>query len=188
MDLKKISEILVRTFEEREVRYALIGGLALGLWGIRRPTENLNFLVHRDNLDEVDRIMLGLEYEPLMRSENCSRYTSPLAAFGEVDFLHAFRPASLEMLDRARQVEAFDGALTIRVVLPEDLIGLKVQALANDARRRSSDLADIEAILDVHGQTLDWEKIRAYFAIFELSSLFGELEVEFRPSMRSSLT
>jgi hypothetical protein len=180
MDLKKISEILIRTFEEREVRYALIGGLALGLLGVRRPTENLNFLVHRDSIDEVDRIMLSLEYEPLMRSENCSRYTSPLAAFGEVDFLHAFRPATLEMLDRAQPIEAFDGAMTIRVVLPEDLIGLKVQALANDVRRRASDLADIEAILQAHGAALDWEKIGTYFALFDLNPLFSDLEREFR--------
>ncbi len=186
MDLRKISENLIRTFEEKGVRYALIGGCALKLRGVERETEDLNFLVHRGDLHEVDRAMLALEYEPQIRSENLSRYRSHLAAFGEVGFIHAFRDATLEMLDRAEALQAFDGALTVRVARPEDLIGLKVQALANDARRLEIEMADIEALLAVHGSDLDWKRIGAYFALFELTPLYNDLErLHRRPAIRT---
>lgn len=180
MNFTRISEKLLNSFEQEGVRYALIGGLALGLLGVHRATVDIDFLVHRDDLEKVERIMTALGYERHFHSENVSQYASPLAAFGEVDFLHAFREAAVGMLERAEEKETSSGALKIRTVGSEDLIGLKVQAMANDERRRKGDLADIEALLDLHGKTVDWERIRGYFALFEMEDLFDRLEGKYR--------
>jgi len=52
---------------------------------------------------DVDTIMTEMGYECRYRTENVSQYISPLKVFGEVDFLHAFREASLKMLGRAEK-------------------------------------------------------------------------------------
>lgn len=180
MNFTRVSEKLVNAFEKEGVRYALIGGLALGLLGVHRATVDIDFLVHRDDMDKVGGIMADLGYERHFRSENVSQYASPLAAFGEVDFLHAFRESAVGMLGRAEVKETFGGALKVRTVGSEDLIGLKVQAMANDERRREGDLADIEALLDRHGKVVDWDRVRSYFDLFEMEELFARLEGKYR--------
>ena len=100
MDFKLVLEKLLASFKEQGIRYALIGGFAFGLRGAGRSTVDIDFLVDRSDMDKVDTTMKGLGYECKYRSENVSQYVSPLKVFGEVDFLHAFREASLEMLER----------------------------------------------------------------------------------------
>jgi hypothetical protein len=58
------------------------------------------------------------------------------------------------MLGRAREIEAFEGTLRVRVLLPEDIIGLKVQSLANDPSR---------------------ERLREYFALFDRTEIYEEI-------------
>lgn len=51
MNFKLVLEKLLTAFTEQNVRYALLGGFALGLWGGSRSTVDLDFLVHRDDMD-----------------------------------------------------------------------------------------------------------------------------------------
>ena len=64
----------------------------------------------------------------------------------------------------------------IQVVDASDLIGLKVQASSNDARRRHLDLADIARLLETGD--VDLVRVREYFRIFdrekELDALLAE--------------
>ncbi|MEW6326249.1 MAG: nucleotidyltransferase [Thermodesulfobacteriota bacterium] len=85
-----------------------------------------------------------------------------------MDFLHAFRSASRRMLEQSEEKKIFGGRLTIRVLRPEDLVGLKVQAMVNDKSRWTNDLADIEGIMALHTADLDWSIIEEYFALFGL--------------------
>lgn len=57
MDFKAVTRILLDNFEKENVRYALIGGFALGALGVPRSTVYIDFLVHRDDLSKIDRIM-----------------------------------------------------------------------------------------------------------------------------------
>ncbi|MBI5639741.1 MAG: hypothetical protein HZA17_04880 [Nitrospirae bacterium] len=57
----------------------------------------------------------------------------------------------------------------------EDLIGFKVQAIANNASRQNTDLADIESLIAVHKHDINWSLIEEYFALFRLDELFNEL-------------
>lgn len=122
VDFKLVLEKLLAAFKEHNVSYALMGGFALGLYGVGRSTVDIDFLVHRDDIDKVDRIMQELGYKCKHRSENVSQYVSPLKVFGEVDFLHAFRDASLEMLRRTEEKEVFGGSLLVQTLKLEDLI------------------------------------------------------------------
>ena len=178
MDFKTVLSTLLKRFEERRVRYGLMGGFALGLWGVPRSTADLDFLVHREDLDVIDAVMRELGYELKFRSDNVSQYVASLKVFGELDFLHAFRKAGLEMLERAVEKAIFGGELKIRVLRPEDLIGLKLQAIKNDPARKGQDVADIKALASAQRGNLDWALIAQYAEILEAGELLRELREE----------
>ena len=176
MDYKLVFEQLLKSFHEKHVRYALIGGFALGVQGVSRATTDIDFLVHRDDMPKVDIILCELGYELLYRSENVSQYKSPLKILGSVDFLHAFREISVEILQRAQEKMIFNETTALKVATVEDLIGLKVQAMANDISRKSTELMDIESLLAEHGHSVDWSLLESFFSLFGLDELFGQLK------------
>lgn len=183
MDFKVVTEKLLAAFKDSGINYALMGGFAMGLFGGSRSTVDIDFLVNRDDMDKVDIIMQKLGYECKHRSENVSQYISPSQVMGEVDFLHAFREASLEMLERVDEKEIFSGALKIKVLKPEDLIGLKVQAIKNDPSRKPVDMADIETLLSLHSKNLDWTMIKEYFKLFNMENDYNRLKEEYNENL-----
>lgn len=175
MDFRLVLEKLLAGFHGNDIRYALLGGMALGAWGAPRGTVDIDFLVHFDDMPKVDAIMLGLGYQCRYRTENVSQYISPLNIFGEVDFLHAFRSPSLSMIQRAEDRKIFDGTVSVKVLIIEDLIGLKVQAMANNESRMAQDMTDIESLLALHASAVDWTLIEEYFALFFFDDQCKEL-------------
>ena len=180
MDFKLVFEKLLKRFHEHNVRYALIGGFALGAQGVVRATVDIDFLVHRDDMASVHKIMHQLGYECRYQTENVSQYASPLKVLGEVDFLHAFREIAVGMIKRAEEKRIFNEELAIRVLKVEDLIGFKVQAMANDEGRKTIDLADIESLVALHRTSLDWNTVEEYFSLFGFDELFAELKERHR--------
>lgn len=119
-------------------------------------------------MERIAAIMAAHEYECRYKTENVSQYVSPLRVFGEVDFLHAFRDAAVAMLKRTTVKTAFYGALNINVLKPEDLIGLKLQAMKNDPARHAVDASDIRALMRVCGGSLDIKAVKKYFELFKM--------------------
>lgn len=176
MDFKLVTEKLAAAFLQNKVQYALIGGYAVSLWGLPRATVDLDFLVRRTDMEMVREIVESLGYHCIHTSENVTQFDAADNALGEVDFLHAFRPASLAMLERAELKTVFDGQEPVPVILPEDLIGLKVQAIANKPSRMAIDKADIEGLMQLCGDQLDWQQVADYFALFDMTTLYLELK------------
>jgi predicted nucleotidyltransferase len=185
MDFERVLRDLVSDFNERDVPYAMMGGSALGALGISRATMDVDFLVARDALPQVDEIMQRRGYRLRFRSENVSHFAADSLGLGQVDFLHAFREISTGMLRRALEVPAFAGSLRIRTLQPEDIVGLKVQALTNDPRRERRDLADIELLAERYSGEIDWERVREYFALFGRLELYDEIRKAHGPADRS---
>jgi hypothetical protein len=143
--------------------------------GLFRFTRDIDFLLPVDNAEVVDRIMVDLGYEKqdFSTSEIVS-YRSPLKVLGQVDFLLATRAYTKAMLQRAKVMPVLDGALTVRTLLPEDVIGLKVQAIANDpANRYAIDAPDIQRLLRIHRAGLDMNLVREYFRVFDKEELLN---------------
>jgi len=167
--------MLLKRFHEQDIRYALMGGFAMGLWGGSRSTVDLDFLVHRDDMERVHKIVSGMGYECHHKTENVSQYSSHLKIFGGIDFIHAFREASLEMLKRVKEKDIFGGALRIKTLMPEDIIGLKLQSVFNNPLREKIDIADIEMLISIHKENLDMELLKKYFQIFKMDDLFKKI-------------
>jgi len=175
MDFKIVTQKLLAGFKKENIRYALMGGFALGLYGVGRFTADIDFIVHLDDLPKLDRIMADLGYELHFRTANVSQYISPLKVFGEVDFLHAFRPIGLGMLEQAKEQPVFSEDLKIKVLKPEDFIALKLQAIKNNPDRTFQDSSDIESLMSAHKSALDWGKLKEYYALFKMDQEYARL-------------
>ena len=153
----------------------------MGALGIVRATMVLDFLVDRSDVQSLDQVLKDHGYSLFYQSENVAQYQSDLKLFGSVDILYAFRPISLSMLKRAESLPVFGGAYHIPVLLPEDIIGLKVQALSNTEERKAIDIADITLILQKYSGMVDWGQLSDYFLLFEQEELFERFKQRFKP-------
>jgi hypothetical protein len=177
MDLERILRELATRFREREVRYGLTGGYAVAIHGYPRTTVDLDFLVDRRDLPKIDEILADMGYQIRHRSDNVSQFGSTKEDLGEIDFIHAFREASMKMLERATPAKVFPEGPAVVVLRVEDVIGLKIQAIANAPHRKSQDMADIQSLVAVQRESIDWELIQEYFALFDMLDVVEKLKV-----------
>jgi len=173
MNFELVIHALLEILEGQQIRYGVVGGFALGLLGVPRATMDVDLLVHRDDLARLDEALRRVGFQRVVSTENVSHYEHSDAVWGSIDVLHAFRPHALGMLTRTRGVALFDR--TIRVLQPEDIIGLKVQAMANNPLRAAKEQVDIESLVEAYSATLDWTRIKEYFDLFEMSELLERL-------------
>ncbi len=151
------------------ISHALIGGLGVSALGHVRSTLDIDLLVPGSQRDSLHELMGQLGAECLMRNEDAANYLiGPL----RIDFLFAHRAYSKAMLERAKPLQV-QGVGTA-VVMPEDLIGLKLQALANDPSR-SQDVQDIRGLIQAKRSELDEPLLREYFRLFGREQWLDEL-------------
>jgi hypothetical protein len=179
VDFERVLRALLSGFDRDRIRYAAIGGFALGVLGVPRATMDLDFLVHRDDLTRLQALLTNLGYQRFYYSENVSQYRHEDGLWGSVDFLHAFRKSAISMLARARAHPVFEGKQTVAVAEPEDVIGLKVQAMVNDPDRRMQEVADIERLMALYGSRLDWARVEEFFELFDLAGEANRLRERF---------
>ncbi len=167
MDFERVLRALLELFEREKIRYGVLGGFALGALGVPRTTMDIDFLVHRDDLERLNRFLTEIGYERWVRTENVSHYRHTDPAWGGVDILHAFRQYSFEILERTRAQPVFGGTLHIKVLQPEDVIGFKIQAIANNPLRAAHEALDIESLMSHYRNKLDWKRIQEFYELFE---------------------
>lgn len=179
MDFKQVLRFLVSEFDKNNIDYALIGGFALGILGIMRTTVDMDFLVKKDDAEKVKSILEKHSYKCIFITENVSQYVSNISSQGTLDFIHAFRPISLGMLKDKQQKIIYNGEMTIPVLKPEDIIGLKVQALANNPAREEFEKNDIKSIIEKYREYIDWNRLEEYFTLFFLTEYYEKLKKDY---------
>ena len=83
------------------------------------------------------------------------------------------------MLDRAKEYPALGGKQCLKTAQPEDVIGLKVQALFNDPERSAQERSDIERLMAVYRRKLDWNRILEFYEVFGFSEEAKKLRERF---------
>ncbi|MGC8729659.1 MAG: nucleotidyl transferase AbiEii/AbiGii toxin family protein [Elusimicrobiales bacterium] len=174
MDFEKTLRFLIRNFKEKNIDYALIGGFALGVFGITRTTIDMDFLVDGEKVDELKKI-LNLKYKITNENENVLQFSSKEKSYCSIDFLVAKREISKNILKKAVEISVFEDDLKIKVARKEDIIGLKVQAIKNNPKRYIKEIYDIEVVMERYGKKLNWEKIEEYFRLFDMGKDYEEL-------------
>ena len=176
MNLKEVIKILVYRFQKKDIDFVLTGGLALSTMGIFRFTKDIDFLVYEESKQAIHDIMTDLDYRKQdFSTDEILSYWSSIKALGQVDYIFARRKYTKAMMRRAKHCAVFDGKFKIKTILPEDLIGLKVQAISNDPRNRLPvDAPDIQRILQIKFDEIDIELVKMYFELFNKEDLLNE--------------
>jgi predicted nucleotidyltransferase len=175
MNFESVLTLLLDKFKEHKIKFALIGGFALYAAGHQRTTEDIDFLVALEDMPKVKALLLSVGYESIHENKDVSNFVGKLKELGRVDFLHAHRTYSKKMLERATERVILKKALRVKVLIPEDLIGLKVQSSVNDPRRYHQDMADIESLIRIHKGKLDMDLIKEYFHLFDKDKELDEI-------------
>lgn len=162
--------------EDNDLRYALVGGLALAAYGGTRTTLDLDLAVDGDGQDTVIGFMESLGFETLYRSSGYSNHVHPDEDWGRVDFVYV-RGESRERIFAGSRLHELSRDLAVPVPRPEHLAAMKVLAMKNDPTRTFQELADIRLLLMAPG--VDKEAVRAFFERHGLSERFNELEETF---------
>lgn len=173
MNFKKVLETLIPEFQKNKIDFALIGGHALYFANIARTTLDIDFMVLLEQSDIINDIMKKYEYTLNYKTNDVANYTSLFVELGQIDFLFAHRKYALKMLKRAEYKQIFN--LNIKVIKPEDIIGLKIQSSSNDPQRFHKDMADIEEIIRENIKNLDLELVKEYFSLFNRESELNEI-------------
>jgi hypothetical protein len=163
--LRSILKIQER-FDRGDVRSAVIGGVAVGVWGEPRVTRDvdLKVLLGRDQAERlVD--LLGDDLKPLQRDSLESLRRQGIlfvmdAAGTRVDLLLADTSHDVEAIERSREITVSPG-LAIRVCTAEDLVIYKLVAT------RSRDHEDASGVIRRQGSSLDETYIEGWLSQFE---------------------
>lgn len=135
-----------RALEAAGVRYALIGGLAVGIHAaVPRATVDIDVAAHAQAGREV--AVHALERAGFKKTGEFEHSVNFRHASGEPVQL-AFDPEFDAMIERAEGIEV--AGTNIAIVRKEDLIAMKRRAAADPSRRKSKrlrDQADVEMLL-----------------------------------------
>jgi hypothetical protein len=170
---------LVALFERLEIPYAVMGGLAVRVYGIPRPTFDVDFTaaVGRDRLPALYERLKDIGYT--VSEEFAKGWVDKVAEMPivktklfvegrsiDVDIFLAESPYQQELLARRRS-EELDG-VPVWIVSPEDLVLLKLISY------RPRDVADIGDVLFTQGQ-LDETYLRHWAATLGVSARLDEV-------------
>jgi len=175
MNFSLVLKYLLELFNNKNIQYALIGGLALDIHGIIRTTQDIDFIVPLEDIQTIEDFLLERGYKKLFRNEDIASYISDNFELGRIDFLLAHRKYTINMLRSAVSFDTKASPYKLNVARLDDLIGLKLQAYFNRKDRKTDDMKDIENIIKQFRSKLDYDQIREYFSIFNAQDLLTKL-------------
>jgi Nucleotidyl transferase AbiEii toxin, Type IV TA system len=170
MERERVRDIL-RTLNEAQIHYAIIGGVAMGYHSIPRATQDIDVLVSREDIPRVQRLL-----QPYYR-----RGTAVVMIF-DVEGTHLdVLPATLRYgrtaIENAIDVLVHD--IPAKVVSVRDLLLLKLFAIPDrpDPVKAMQDRTDVAALLRDNADTISQEDI-TYLVRTLLGLAFTRQDVE----------
>ena len=152
LDLFEEFSSLVVTLNQAEIRYALCGGMAMAVHGVPRATEDIDLLIHGDELEKTLSVVKEQGYSVRSESTKFSRGIIPIECVAKADLetgdvlvldLLLVTPEISAVWDSRQRVEWDRGELW--VASREGLIALK--RLRNSGQDRD-DIENLKEGLD----------------------------------------
>ncbi|HKH46719.1 MAG TPA: hypothetical protein VKM72_18835 [Thermoanaerobaculia bacterium] len=172
MNFAAVLQSVVDFLDGKNARYAVIGGVAIVMYGLPRTTLDLDLIVESAVQEDVIGWLESLGYRTLHRSIGYSNHIHPEPAWGELDFVYVRGETADKLFSGCRQAPG-PGGLMVPVPRPEHLASLKVVAMKNDPQRAFRDQEDIRFLLSLPG--VDRREVRSYFERHGLVERFDEL-------------
>jgi len=160
MDFGGVLETVTAFLEEKDFRYAVVGGVALAAYGLPRLTLDLDLVVETRAQDDLIQFLESLGYRTLHRSSGYSNHEHDDPTWGSLDFIYVGEETSRELFASCRNLPGPRG-LAMPVPRPEHLVAMKVTAMKNDPSRTLQEMNDIRFLLKLPG--VDRHKAESYF-------------------------
>lgn len=142
-------------------RFALVGGVALAVYGNPRLTLDLDIVTEVDAQEALVAWMESSGYATLYRSVGFSNHLHASPEWGRVDFIYV-RDETAARLFAGVAVAPGPAGRPVPVPRKEHLIAMKVQAMKNDPTRTLQEMSDVGYLLELDGT--DRDEAREYFA------------------------
>jgi len=160
-------------FERENLRYALIGGLAMQAWGRSRLTKDIDFAVDSTARDRIVAFAESLGYETLYVSEGYSNHAHDEPRWGRIDFMYLHGDTA-EKIFAAASSKTIVGDAEAPVASAEHLAMMKAVAMKNFPHRALFEGEDVRLLLNAPG--VDRKAIRDYFERHGLLDLYDAIE------------
>lgn len=158
--------------EERGTRYAVIGGVAIAMYGLPRTTLDLDLVVDTAVQEDLVRWLESIGYRTLHRSSGYSNHSHQDTSWGTLDFVYIQGDTADKLFTGARRAPG-PGGLEVPLPRPEHLAALKVAAMKNDPDRAFREQGDIRFLLHLPGVNRD--EVKSYFDRHGLKERFDEI-------------
>ncbi|HYH44928.1 MAG TPA: hypothetical protein VEG34_04535 [Thermoanaerobaculia bacterium] len=172
MNFADVLGTVTEFLDHHGARYAVIGGVALVMYGLPRTTLDLDLVVDFAVQDSLVSWLEARGYRTLHRSSGYSNHSHPDAARGDLDFVYVQGETADKLFASCRKARG-PGGREAPVPSPEHLAALKVFSLKNDPDRAFRDQEDLRFLLHLPG--VDQGKIRSYFERHGLGERFKEI-------------
>lgn len=175
MQFDRVLRTFAEYFERERIRYALIGGLAVHVWGRVRPTRDVDFAVDAGRSKDVQAFVESLGFSTVYASDAFSNHAHSEPAWGHVDFMYLRGRTADTVFEAATRKELVEGH-PMPVASPEHLAMMKAVAMKSFPHRTLYEGEDVRTLLKVPG--VDREAVRDYFARHGLLELFDAIETK----------
>jgi predicted nucleotidyltransferase len=178
-DILPVLSSLATWFNDQSVRYAIIGGVAIGLVAQPRATQDIDAVAWIDLADLPALLERATHFGFESRLPDPHSFAAQtrmvllrhVESGLSVDVSCGALPFEKELIDRSLEVKA--GELIVKVATPEDLLITKAVA------HRSKDLLDIENLLSIYpdldtSRALYW--VEQFAAVLEMPELVADLK------------
>jgi len=192
--LNNVLTIITRNLKQNQIPFAVIGAMALGLYGLPRFTADIDLITEGRFWAALQPMMKRLGYTCSQKTDTFAQFESELGTLGYIDFMFVNTPDGSAILER--RIEIKDELLgEYPVVQPTDYLILKMMAVANNPERGIKDEADIAAFINLlqKGQVpgvfepLDMERIRLFADRFGQKSLVEKYIARLQPDKDGGL-
>jgi len=173
VDFERVLRTLAEFFDESNVEWGVIGGLAMAVHGAARTTLDVDIVVDGALQDKLIGFLQSQGFATVHRSTGYSNHLHEDPDLGRIDVVYVRGDTSRNILDNM-QVHPGPGGIKIPVPRPEHLAAMKAYSIKNDPRRTLRELADIRVLLDV--PDVDREEVNSYFVRYGLEDLFDRLD------------
>ncbi len=130
----------------------LVGGWALGAYGVSRQTIDIDFVVSEGELPRLSAAMERLGAAQVFRNSLFAKFRFGKSGGPDVDFLFLDDASMGIMQKESSKLRISDADFAVPSL--RHLLGMKLHAVKNSrAMRGSKDMADIEAL--VHANNID---------------------------------
>jgi hypothetical protein len=172
MKFDQVLTLFAEVFERENIRYAIVGGLAIHAWGRSRSTQDIDFVVDGAEQQRVIALARSLGYETLQVNQGYSNHEHPSADFGRVDFIYVYGSTADKLFEGATN-RIIAGGTSIPVPRAEHLVAMKVVAMKNNHMRVLIDSPDVSYLMSLPG--VDLAEIRDYFVRHGLLTIYDGL-------------